>query len=217
MSEIITTYLLSNPDNAMPMDREDFYREQIVAFKTNGKPTRAVEIVQILLFTPDKEIILQKRSINKAHNPGLIDKTIGGHMSFGDKPNFTVMAETLQELQVPSIVLDSDDEFKKTYHLLNKFISNSSLIQFVDSRIMNVQKNFLIGGSAIIASKFNFYLGVYGGPVRPADKEASGILFYKYDNLLEEIVQTPQMFTGDLKFFLNKYDNKINDFLKQLD
>jgi len=65
MSEIITTYLLKNPDQKMPMDRDDFYDEQIKVFKETGKPTRAVEIMDTMLFTPDKEIILQKRSHTK--------------------------------------------------------------------------------------------------------------------------------------------------------
>lgn len=217
MSEIITTYLLSNPDEAMPMDRDDFYIEQITESKTNGKPTRAVEVAQIILFTPDKEIILQKRSRDKNHNPGLIDKTVGGHITFGDSPDFTVLTETLQELQVPSIVLHTDDDFKKTYKLLKKYLATASLVQFIDTRIINISKTFRNGGAATITNKYDLYFGVYGGPVRPADKEASGVMFYKFDNLLEEINQNPQIFTEDLKFFLNKYSAKIKEFLSQLD
>lgn len=217
MSEIITTYLLSDPEQAMPMDRDDFYIEQITEFKTNSKPTRAVEIAQIILFTPDKEIILQKRSRDKNHNSGLIDKTIGGHVTFGNSASYTVLTETLQELQVPSIVLNTDDDFKKTYKLLKNYLASSALVQFVDSRIVNITKIFRIGGAATIANKYDLYFGVYGGPVRPADKEAAGIMFYKYDNLLEEISTNPQIFTEDLKFFLNKYSAKIKEFLKQLD
>ncbi|MFA7654158.1 MAG: hypothetical protein WCX97_03915 [Candidatus Magasanikbacteria bacterium] len=216
MSEIITTYMLSEPDQPMPMDREDFYIEQVAEFKATGKPTRAIEIMDLLLFTPDKEIIVQKRSASKNHNPGLIDKAIGGHVTFGDRPDYTVMTETLQELQVPSIVLDNDDNFKRTFILLEKFINNTAIVQFIDTRIYNLVNVFKNGDSATIAKKVDLYLGVYGGPVRPADKEATGIMFYKYDNLLEEIQSTPQMFTDDLKFFLSKYSTEITQFLNQL-
>lgn len=217
MSEIITTYLLSDPKQAIPMDRDDFYIEQINEFKINGKPTKAVEIVQIILFTPDHEIILQKRSPEKNHNPGLIDKTNGGHVTFGDKPNYTVTAETLQELQVPSIVLDTGNDFKKTYKLLKNYLTNSALIQFIDSQIININKVFRTGEKIAIANKYGFYLGVYGGAMRPADKEASGIMFYKYKNLLEDINQAPQMFTNDLKFFLKKYETEIQNFVSTLE
>ena len=121
MSELVTTYLLKQSENATPMKREDFYTEQIQAYKTTGSPSRAVEIVQVILFTQEKEIILQKRSSTKRHNPRLIDKTVGGHVTYGDKPNYTVMVETLQELKVPSFVLYTDEDFQKTYTLLKNY------------------------------------------------------------------------------------------------
>lgn len=217
MSEIITTYLISNPDEAMPMDREDFYREQIVEFKTNGKPTRAAEVVQIILFTPDKEIIVQKRSQEKFHNAGLVDKTIGGHVTFGDKPTYTVMTETLQELNVPSIALNDNDDFKKTYRLLRKFLTNSALVQYIETRLTNLEKVFASDDKVLIANKYHLYFGVYAGSIKPIEKEATGITYYKLDNLLSEIERTPQNFTYDLKYLLKKYSGKINDFLKQLD
>lgn len=215
MSEIVTTYLLTDLDQPMPMGREEFYEEQIRIFTETGKPTRAIEIVQILLFTPDKDIILQKRSKHKNHNPSKIDKTVGGHMLFGDTPTYTVMAETLQEMQVASFVLNTEDDFKRTYRLLHKSIGNSALIQFVDSRVYTSEK--IINKEVVkIANKYHFYLGVYTGSIKPADKEASGILYYDYPTLQEEITENPEMFTTDLKFFLNKYSAKIEAFLKSL-
>lgn len=216
MSEIVTTYLLSDLDQPMPMGRQEFYEEQIRIFKTTGKPTRAIEIVQILLFTPDKDIILQKRSKHKNHNPSKIDKTVGGHMLFGDTPTYTVMAETLQEMQVASFVLNSEDDFSRTYKLLRKYIGSSAIIQYIDSHTYTSEK--IINKETVkIANKYHFYLGVYNGTIRPADKEASGILFYDYATLQEEIAETPGIFTADLKFFLDKYKPKIENFLNKID
>ena len=62
MSEIIPTYLLTDPDQVMPMDRGEFYDEQEKVFHETGKATRATEIVDILLFNSRKEEIIQKRS-----------------------------------------------------------------------------------------------------------------------------------------------------------
>lgn len=47
------------------MDRDNFYKEQIKTFKKTGQPTRANEVVNILLFNTRKELIIQKRSNNK--------------------------------------------------------------------------------------------------------------------------------------------------------
>ncbi len=103
MSDLITTYNLDDrPDIVWPMDRKEFYRGQVEAFKKFGKPTKAIAVVSIFLFNEHGELLVQKRSNEKAHNPGLLDKSIGGHIQIGDSPQYTVMVETVQELQVPS-------------------------------------------------------------------------------------------------------------------
>jgi hypothetical protein len=212
MSEVITTYKLTDLDEPIPMDRDEFYDEQIEEFKKKGKPSRAVEIIQVLLFSHDKDVILQKRSISKRHNAGLIDKSLGGHVTFGNSPFFTVMVETLQELKVSSIVLPSNEDFTKTYKLLKNHLDHTSIVQYVDSRTSNFKKMF--GNEEIlIANKYHFYLGVYGGSVRPAEQEASGILFSRFENLQEDIKNHPELFTYDLVFFLDKYEKKIKTFL----
>lgn len=215
MSEIINTYLLSDPKRLIPMKREAFYKEQIAIFKKTGKPSRAIEVIQILLFTPDQEIILQKRSNKKKHNAGLMDKTIGGHIQYKSTPTFTVMSETLQELQIPSFVLDSEDDFNKTLKLLYKYLSSAALVQRIGNRIEIFNKVFK-GEKIPIANKYHFFIGVYNGPVKPADKEASGILFYKYASLKKEIKTMPDFFTEDIKYFINKYNKEINNLLLKL-
>lgn len=77
MSEIVKTYMLSDPEIMIPMERKAFYDEQVVAYLKHGRPTRAVEIVNIFLFNEHGELIIQKRSKHKNHNPGLLDKSIG--------------------------------------------------------------------------------------------------------------------------------------------
>lgn len=117
MNEIITTYLLSNPNNSYPMERDKFYSEQIEIYKKTNKPTLAVAIVNAFIFNSNGKLFVQKRSDQKNHNPGLLDKSIGGHIQFGDSSNYTMMVETVQELQVPSIILQNQTDFLKTYNL----------------------------------------------------------------------------------------------------
>lgn len=215
MSEIITTYLLNDLDQPLPMDRAEFYESQVKLAHDGKKPNRAVEIVQIILFTPEGDIILQKRSRQKDHNPGLIDKTIGGHVTFGNSPWYTATAETLQELHVSSFVLPSEEDFQKTYRLLRNFLGHSAIIQFVDCKTTNIPK--LFGTELVpIANKYHFYLGVYGGTIKPVEKEASGIILHKFKTLADDMREQPERYTEDLKFFLSKYDKKIKDFLNLL-
>jgi hypothetical protein len=58
MPEIINTYLLTDPETALPMNRDDFYAEQIAAFKKDGKPTRANDVVQVFLFRSNGELLV---------------------------------------------------------------------------------------------------------------------------------------------------------------
>ena len=115
MAETVNTFLLKNPFELIPMDRKDFYDEQVSEYKENGEPTRAIEVVSILLFNSHGEMIIQKRSFDKNHNPGLLDKSIGGHIQSGDTADYTVMVETIQELQTPSIVLKDKNDLNKLW------------------------------------------------------------------------------------------------------
>ncbi|KKQ27429.1 MAG: Nudix hydrolase 3 [Candidatus Magasanikbacteria bacterium GW2011_GWC2_37_14] len=215
MSEIITTYKLTDLEQPVPMDREEFYDSQIKEFKKTGKPTMAAELVQVLLFTKDKEIILQKRSKTKNHNPSLLDKSMGGHLQFGDSTTYTVMVECLQELCVPSIVVGTTEDFSKTFKILNNYLENLAVIKFVATHVNNFKKIFK-GELVPIANKYHFYLGVYNGSIKPADKEVSGLMYFDYQDLQNEIQNAPNQFTEDLKFFLNKYSAEIESFLKNL-
>jgi len=215
MSEVVKTYLLDDPDVMIPMDRNEFYKEQVEIFKKTGKPTRSVEIVNIFLFDETGELFVQKRSHKKAHNPGLLDKSIGGHVQEGDETNYTVMVETIQELQVPSVVLRTDDDFIKTYNLLKEYLNTVAIIKHVDTEIYQLERQ--MGGEMVkIANKLNLYFGVYGGRVKTVDREVKGVLQYSLKELDEEIEEVPQTFTYDLKFLVKKYRKELENFIKIL-
>jgi len=212
MTELVTTYELRDPDIPVPMDRDKYYEEQLKVIELTGKPSRAIEIIGLLLFNRQGEIILQKRAGSKVHNPYLIDKAIGGHIKHGDSPLYTLMVETVQELRVPSIVLRNDDDFRKTYKLLQTYLDSIAVVKELDKGRWNLgrminKKNY------DIAHSVHLYVGVYGGSSRPSDSEASGILYYKLDRLKEEMNEQPNNFTHDLHFYLKKYGKEIEEFL----
>jgi len=99
MSEIINTYLLDDPETIIPMERKEFYREQIEVYKKTGKPTRANDIIDIFIFNSHQELLVQKRSYDKTHNAGLLDKSIGGHVRYGDSADYSVMVEKYGRFQ----------------------------------------------------------------------------------------------------------------------
>ena len=211
-TEIINTYLLDNPNVVVPMDRTVFYQEQIEIYKKTGKPTRAVELVDIFIFNSHGELLVQKRSFDKKHNPGLLDKSIGGHIQYGDTSDYTVMVETIQELQTPSIVLKCGHDFRKTFNLLADYLETIAIIHHEEASIHLLEKLFN-NEKVIIANKVHLYYGIYDGRIRPVDREAKGVLFYSLPDLEEEIKQLPDAFTGDIKFLLKKYDSSMKKFV----
>lgn len=215
-SEVLKTYLLDDPDTLIPMSRKEFYDEQIAVYKKTGKPTRAVEVIQVFIFNSDKEMLVQKRSSGKGHNPGLLDKSIGGHISYGDTSDFTVMIETVQELLTPSIVLRTQEDFSKTRNLLHGYLETISIIKHLETKIILTNK-IIDDKTVVIANKAHVYFGIYDGRTRPVDKESKGILYYSLPDLEKEFKRFPNTFTDDLIKFYNEFKPEMKKFLKIFD
>ncbi len=215
MSEIVNTYLINDPESLIPMKRSAFYEEQIKIFKETGNPTRAVDIVDIFIFNSEGELLIQKRSSHKNHNPSMFDKTIGGHVTYGDTYIHTAMIETVQELQTPSIVLKNKVDFEKTLKILDDYRETIAIVKHNDSEVHRLTK-VLQGEKVDILNRVHLYFGVYDGRTRPVDKEAHGILYYNFDELIEEMKKNPDIFTYDLHFFIKNYEKELRAFIKRI-
>lgn len=215
MDEKINVYDLNTANKSIPYSRKKFYKNQIDLYLSKGKPTLAAEIVDIFLFNDHGELIIQKRSREKTHNPNLQDKSIGGHVKWGDTPDYTVMVETVQELKVPSIVLRNDTDFNKTHNLLIDYLDTVAIIKHVDTQIMKLPK-IINNEKIVIANKVHLYFGVYQGRVKTEDREAKGVLSYTLSDLNQEINQMPEAFTDDLKIMIQEYKNQIQKFIKTI-
>lgn len=213
--EIVNTYPLDNPEKLIPMNRDEFYASQIEEFKNNGSPSCAVEVINVFLFNEAWEFIIQKRASKKAHNANLMDKSIWWHITNWDNPDFTVMVESVQELQVPSIVLRSHADFLKTYYLLSGYMTSTAVIEHLDTLIIHVPK-VIKWEKIVIANKTHVYMWVYWGSVKNVDKEAKWVLFYSLKELEEEMHDFPDTFTEDLHFYLKKYKWNFKEFISTI-
>lgn len=152
-------------------------------------------------------IYLQKRSKIKDQNPGLYDKTIGGHVLKGESWKMTVIRECAEELGFPSSVL-SEQEFKaaiqntdlKVVGILRKL---AYLPNHLSTRITKNGQRFLAPYMTTC------YLGFYDGAMRFVDGESSGIEVFSLEELGQEIKNNPNKFTEDLKFIIKKYKNHL--------
>lgn len=205
--EKITVSPVGSPAQTQPYSRSQYYREQ---FSGTNEPL-AVHVVGILLFDSRGDLILQKRSHTKNHNAGLIDKSIGGHITFGDTSDYTVMVESVQELSTPSIVLRNRTDFVKTLQLLRSYTDTISIVQQIEVKEWQFEKSYE-GQQRPITNVLHLYFGVYDGRMRPADREAAGMLYYSFDRLCDEIADHPETFTNDLVKICEFYKQDIIDF-----
>jgi isopentenyldiphosphate isomerase len=202
---------LDDLNKRQPYSRRRYYDEQ---FSGAGQPL-AAHIIDVMLFDISGDLIVQKRSQTKNHNPGMIDKTLGGHIVYGDNPDYTVMVESVQELLTPSIALDSETDFDKALALLKAYIDTVALVLKKSTELFQFEKVHN-GQRYLVPNAVHLYYGVYGGKMRPADREASGILYYSLDQLEKEIQTTPDLFTDDLKQIVTKQRSELAEFSDKL-
>lgn len=211
-SEKIAVCDLQKSELLFPMDRNDFYREQIKIFREKGRPTKASVIVDILLFDLHGDLLVQRRSHTKKHNPDLFDKSIGGHVVYGDSPDFTVMVESVQELKVPSIVLRNDQDYAKTFDLLHNYLDIVALVKNIEVFVEPFIK-IIDNEEVVIANKKHLYFGIYNGSIQTIDRESRGVLLYSLHELENEMIKFPERFTMDMHFYTKRYADAMRDFI----
>lgn len=84
-----------------------------------------------------------------------------------------------------------------------------ALIKYSHSNLYTSVKKIINKQEIIIANKTHIYLGIYDGKIKPADREARGILYYSLAELKQEIRETPEIFTHDLQNLIEELEPEI--------
>jgi isopentenyldiphosphate isomerase len=71
----------------------------------HGDPTLIHRVVHVLVFNPDGELLLQKRSPTKDIQPGKWDTSVGGHLERGESYLSAAHREMLEELGLVDLPL----------------------------------------------------------------------------------------------------------------
>ena len=207
-TELINLFKTGRCFDSLPMERKVFY-EGI----TRGEyKDFFIEVVQIFLFKSNGQLALQKRSETKNHNPGLLDKSIGGHVTCGFTPKLTVMGETIQELGTPAYVADNPNEFGMMLEILREHTNTVSLVQHVDT--IDIRPVKIIGGERFnVGNRSHIYFGIYDGPIDFKDSEAAGINYFSLEELESKIKNDHSLFTDDMHLYLDIYGSRMYDFI----
>lgn len=114
-------------------------------------------VVHIHIFNSNKQLLLQKRRMDKDIQPGKWDTSIGGHLNSGEVVEDAVVRETLEEagirIEFPHLVL------------LDQYVYES-----------DVEKELV-----------HSYAYVYDGPISFQDSEIDDMRFFTYDEIQELI------------------------------
>lgn len=188
-------------------ERDKFYSEIKKEFVEEGKISKQVKSVRLLLMNSKGRLYLQKRAKTKAENPCLYDKTIGGHVSAGDTFDLTVIRECAEELGFPAAIVSPED-FERAIKvtdlgIVGIFKKIDYISNFESTRLTSKQEKF------VQPYMCAFYLGYYNGGIRFVDGESTGIEVFSLEDLKEEIKNNPNKFTEDLKFMVKRYGKFI--------
>jgi len=182
----------------------DAMREE---FLRTGKVSIHHKHSRVLLLASSGKLILQKRSKWKGDNPGLWDKTVGGHAFRHESYDFTAVRECAEEMRIPSTVV-AREHLKEALGLIDTHAMAVMFLVEVDGNDVSLRSER--GGKTWKEpSSTAYYLGYYDGPIRFNLSEASGFRISSLKEIEEEMLKEPEAFANDLFKMLSRMRNAL--------
>lgn len=184
-------------------DRSKFYSDIEKEWEDTKKITKKVKSIRVILMNPKGRIYLQKRSKDKEVNPGMYDKTLGGHVAAGHSWDMTLIRECAEELGFPAAIVTAED-FDETIKVTDlSVVGVFKKIDYIEN-FESIRKT-QDGNEVIQPWITTIYIGYYDGSIRFADGESIGVEVFSPEELNNEIKNNTDKFTNDLKFIMEKY------------
>ena len=194
-------------ENIGVVEKSESHDQMKKEFKEKGVVSTRHKHVLLMILTSQGRVILQRRSRWKGDNAGLWDKTIGGHVAKDDSYDLTILKECAEELGIPATVV-SRDNFEHTVSVIDlNVLGILTKASFLDNHKSSRKKPD--GTKWVHPSMTQFYIGYYDGAIRFIDKESCGIQVFSKKEIMEEIKNTPELFTDDILYMLNKFESLI--------
>jgi isopentenyldiphosphate isomerase len=214
MKELLEIYDMEG-EKVGETEKKEIHQQMRDEFLKKKKVSTRHKHVRLLLMTSNGRVILQRRSKWKADNPGIWDKTIGGHVSSGDSFDLTILKECAEELGIPATIVDNED-FEHSIAITNLNIlailtKLSYLDNYKSTRMMEDKTTWIEPNIS------QFYIGYYDGPIRFIDSESCGIQVFSKEELVEEIRDHPKEFSEDVKYIMEKFGKKIQPAPKKIE
>lgn len=142
--------------------------------------------ISVLVLNKNQEILLQKRSMNKYHTPGLWTNTCCSHPKWNENSKVCANRRLFEELGISKLNLEFKEVIKYRANVGNNLIEN----EVVDIYTTN------------ISDKKNLKINI--NPL-----EVMEIKWLNIKETLEEINTFPQLFTPWFVIYLTQYADRI--------
>lgn len=172
-----------------------------------------VQGVRLLLLHPDDgRVWLQRRSRQKKVNPGLYDKSIGGHVSYdpaaqvSEDFDVALVDECMDEMGIAARVVGRADLRTEAEKENLGAVAVCAPVEEISPWYIGRRFSTPNGLVRVQQPWWNrFYVGYYAGGVEFRDGEAEGASLEHLQDLDVLVVNDPELYTEDLSFMTQRF------------
>lgn len=165
--EVITLYTKEKPNNPVSCDRTKYYDHDFTTYKDHYPA-----LIDVFLFNKFGDVLLQRRGRNKRNNPYRLHTTVGGHINWGEKPEFSLVRECMEELGAPVLVF-SQGVYSEALKKLKDYTHKAALVYEIKEFFRNYSDS-QVKDRRGIKDRIWLYFGRYDGPIEIPDRESAG-------------------------------------------
>lgn len=191
---------------SQPITRHEFEAHQR---QYGRKATQIAFVVHILICDLNGRILIQRRSLSKSENPGLWDKSVGGHVKWSESAESAAKREVSEELgfDVKDISLvDHNSFFSKIRSAdLGRAIILRQIDYIENFESLRCLKNGDTYTSVANVAVFNGVTLKTLSDIKPPKREIEDLDFAPLSKLLYQVELNYPTFTSDLRFLLTAY------------
>lgn len=206
--ELITLYTREAPSEPILCARKDYYDNDFTTYQGHYPA-----LIDVFLFNKSGEILLQRRGLNKRANPGKLHTSIGGHINWGEKPEFSLVHECMEELGAPTFLF-AEDNYDQAIKKLEPYTHKAALVKEIKEFFRNYSKSD-IENQRYIKDRIWLYFGRYDGVTEPPDEEVAGYEWFNLNNLSKEMEEKPDQFTAGIKIYFNEFNDEMRGFVSK--
>lgn len=206
--EIITLYTKEAPDTPISCERTEYYDNDFTTYKDHYPA-----LIDVFLFNRFGDVLLQRRGRDKRKNPYKLHTTVGGHINWGEKQEFALVHECMEELGAPTLLFPSD-VYHEAVNKLKEYTRKVALVHEVKVFFRNYSQDE-IENRRNIKDRIWLYFGLYDGPVDTPDRASAGYEWIGLDILQKELETRPEQFTSGLAAYFEEMGDEMRNFVKK--